>query len=357
MSAQVVSAEQVADLVREHERIVPMGGGTKPALLGDGTRLDLTGCCGITEYQASEYTFTARAGTRLAEVAQELKSKGQYLPCDPPLVKAGATLGGTVAAGLCGAGRFRYGGLRDFLIGVQFVDGAGRLVRSGGKVVKNAAGFDLPKFLVGSLGRFGILTELSFKVFPLPADTLTLLVPCSSPEEATERLAEVARSRWEADALDYDSDRQSLVIRLAGPTEALDQLAREISSRWAEVSRLSSEMEELEWAAAAEFSWVREGECLIKAPIAPSQIPVLERQLQPLKAVRVRYSSGGAVAWIAIKDERRDIVSEILQLAGLTGLVVWGENRLGCWSGKRREDAITTAVKKALDPDERFAPF
>ena len=75
-----------------------------------------------------------------------------------------------MASGLSGPGRFRFGGLRDFLIGVQFVDGTGKLVRSGGKVVKNAAGFDLPKFMVGSLGRFGILTELSFKVFPAPDD-------------------------------------------------------------------------------------------------------------------------------------------------------------------------------------------
>lgn len=357
MSDSLVSAEQVADLVREHERIVPLGGGTKPGLLGEGTRLDLTGCAGITEYQASEYTFTARAGTRLSVVEKELKSQGQYLPFDPPLAKAGATLGGTVAAGLCGAGRFRYGGLRDFIVGVQFVDGTGRLVRSGGKVVKNAAGFDLPKFLVGSLGRFGILTELSFKVFPLPADTLTLLVPCSSSEEATERIAEVARSRWEADALDYDSDRQALVVRLAGPTEALELLAREIESKWDEVARLSPEMAELEREAAAEFSWVREGECLIKAPMSLSQIPALDRQLSAVRAVRVRYSSGGAVAWIAINDERREIVSEILQFAGLTGLVVWGDARLGCWSGKRREDTITEAVKGALDPAERFAAY
>ena len=97
---------------------------------------------GITAYEASDYTVTAKAGTPAEEVAQVLAEKGQYMPFDPLFSKAGATLGGTVASGTSGPGRFRYGGLRDFLIGLQFVDGKGKLVRSGGRVVKNAAGFD-----------------------------------------------------------------------------------------------------------------------------------------------------------------------------------------------------------------------
>src|SRR5207253_308179 len=132
------------------------------------------GLRGITEYDPSEFTFTAGAGTPVREIVAALAERGQYLPFDPMLADAGATLGGTVAAGLSGPGRFRFGGLRDFILGVQFVDGEGRVLRMGGKVVKNAAGFDLPKFFVGSVGRFGILTELTFKVFPRPVATRTL---------------------------------------------------------------------------------------------------------------------------------------------------------------------------------------
>src|SRR5205823_1666501 len=83
-----------------------------------------------------------------------------HLPFDPPLGAAGATLGGVVAAGTSGPGAFGHGGVRDFVIGVRFVDGRGRLVAGGGKVVKNAAGFDLPKLLVGSIGRLGAIAEL-----------------------------------------------------------------------------------------------------------------------------------------------------------------------------------------------------
>src|SRR5690606_27154197 len=145
--------------VRTHDRLHVRGGGTKTALSrpADGAALLATsGLSGILEYEPGEFTFTARAGTPLSEIERALAENGQYLPFDPPLVKHGAPLGGTIAAGLSGSGRQRCGGVRDFLIGVRFVDGQGQLVRGGGKVVKNAAGFDLPKLLIGSVGRLGV---------------------------------------------------------------------------------------------------------------------------------------------------------------------------------------------------------
>src|SRR5207253_6842143 len=144
------------------------------------------GLRGITEYDPSEFTFTAGAGTPVREIVAALAESGQYLPFDPMLVEAGATLGGTVAAGLSGPGRFRFGGVRDFILGVRFVDGAGRLLRMGGKVVKNAAGFDLPKFFCGSLGRFGLIVEATFKVFPRPASRLTLRLRAENAEVALQ---------------------------------------------------------------------------------------------------------------------------------------------------------------------------
>src|SRR5690606_29722305 len=146
------TVEEVQAAVQSASKVMPTGAGTKPALYGqasDAVRLDLRKLTGILEYEPGEYTFTARAGTPLAEIVAALTEHGQYLPFDPPFIDAGATLGGTIAAGLSGSGRFRFGGLRDFLIGVRMVDGRGTLVRGGGKVVKNAAGFDLPKLMIG----------------------------------------------------------------------------------------------------------------------------------------------------------------------------------------------------------------
>jgi glycolate oxidase FAD binding subunit len=154
------SVAAFAEAVRVTPNLIVVGGGTKPRLAEANsiyTRVSTSGLCGIVEYQPDEYTITVLAGTPLREVIATLKAKGQFLPFDPLFVKAGATIGGAVAAGANGPGRFRFGGIRDFILGTRFVDGDGRVLRMGGKVVKNAAGFDLPKFLVGSLGRYGVL--------------------------------------------------------------------------------------------------------------------------------------------------------------------------------------------------------
>ena len=194
---------ELAEAVRSASRVIAVGAQTKPRLAAvDAVRVSTAGLKGILEYEPSEFTFTALAGTPVSDLAAALAGRGQYLPFDPLCLETGATLGGTVAAGLSGPGRLRFGGVRDFILGVRFVDGAGRLLRMGGKVVKNAAGFDLPKFFVGSLGRFGVLAELSFKVFPRPARSLTLKLETDGAETSARMLTEAANTRWEPDALD-----------------------------------------------------------------------------------------------------------------------------------------------------------
>src|SRR3954469_7476851 len=139
------TAAELAEAVRSAPRVIVHGAGTKPRLAkvaDDFVRISTTRLRGIVEYEPSEFTFTALAGTPLKEIIAALAERGQYLPFDPVLADTGATLGGTVASGLSGPGRWRFGGLRDFILGIQFADGEGRLLRMGGKVVKNAAGFD-----------------------------------------------------------------------------------------------------------------------------------------------------------------------------------------------------------------------
>src|SRR5262245_36002196 len=199
----LATVDELVEAVRSTPHLLAVGAQTKPRLSKtDAVALDTRRLKGITEYDPGEFTFTAYAGTPLAEISTALAEKGQYLPFDPVLAKSGATLGGSVAAGLSGPGRFRYGGLRDFILGVRFVDGSGQLLHLGGKVVKNAAGFDLPKFFVGSLGRFGVLAELTFKVFPRPASRLTLKLAVASMTDAARILMAAASGRWEAEALE-----------------------------------------------------------------------------------------------------------------------------------------------------------
>ena len=178
ITALPAAVEEVQAIICAHQKILPRGGGTKPALStppAGVTSVDLSRLTGILEYEPAEFTFTALGGTRLDTVSRLLSQHGQCLPFDPPLAGRGATLGGTVASGLSGPGRYQFGGVRDFILGLRYIDGEGQLIKTGSRVVKNTAGYDMSKLMVGSLGQFGVLVELTFKVLPQPEATLTAL--------------------------------------------------------------------------------------------------------------------------------------------------------------------------------------
>jgi len=355
MSALVTphTVAEMVQVVRSSPRLLAVGAGTKPGLSAvNVAKVSTTGLRGIVEYEPSEFTFTALAGTPLLELVSALAARGQYLPFDPLLVRAGATLGGTVAAGLSGPGRFRFGGLKDFILGVRFVDGAGRLLRMGGKVVKNAAGFDLPKFFVGSLGRFGVLVELTFKVFPAPASTLTLKLVAKDVETATRMLSEAARSRWEPDALDLPPGNKSVYVRLAGPGSALETLAREILARWPG-EKLPNEVAQTVWSELREFAWAYPQGPLVKTALTTAALPASLEALRSLDAVRIHVSAGGNVAFVSLPSGGEiSKLSERLRELSLSGVTLRGESPL--WCGMQPRPNISQAVKAALDPQGRF---
>jgi glycolate oxidase FAD binding subunit len=347
------SLPELVDAVRSTPRVLAVGAGTKPRLSEvDATRLSVTGLRGIIEYDPSEFTFTALAGTPLREIVDALGARGQYLPFDPFFVDAGATLGGTVASGLSGPGRFRFGGLRDFILGVKFVDGAGRLLRLGGKVVKNAAGFDVPKFFVGGLGRFGVLAEITFKVFPRPASTLTLKLTVDGMEAAARILTESANTRWEPDAADLPPDGGGLCLRLAGPAKALEEISREVLARWpGEV--LSGDAAAAFWSNVREFKWAHPDGPLIKVALTPAVLPAFAQKLRAIDGSRMHASSGGNMAFVSLPTAAAAApLSEDLRGLGLPGMTLRGAAPL--WLGATSRPKITQAVKDALDPDHRF---
>lgn len=281
---------QLADAVRATPHALAVGAGTKPRLSQtDATLISTRALSGIVEYEPSEFTFTALAGTLVREIAAALAEKGQYLPFDPLLVEAGATLGGTVASGLSGPGRFRYGGLRDFILGVQFVDGEGRLLRMGGKVVKNAAGFDLPKFFVGSLGRYGVLAEITFKVFPRAAAFRTVRIPTDS---AAETMMSMSSTRWELDALDTADD--AVFARIGGPATALDALTAEMLARFPTGAVLAEA--DAFWTSVREFTWAHADGALVKVALTPKRLPELRAAIGD---ARIHVSAGGNVAYVS----------------------------------------------------------
>jgi glycolate oxidase FAD binding subunit len=347
------TADELAEAVRAMPRLLAVGARTKPRLFAvDVPKLSTAKLTGIVEYEPEEFTFTALAGTPMREIAAALAERGQYLPFDPMLCDAGATLGGTIAAGLSGPGRFRYGGLRDFILGVRFVDGMGRLLRMGGKVVKNAAGFDLPKFFVGSLGRFGVLAEATFKVFPRPAGTLTIAPPVTSIESAVALLTRVANSRWEAEALDVMPGTNIVMMRLSGPESSLHEIALDVIGGPGGVT-LSAEDAEFVRKDFGEFQWVFPHESLVKVALTPAKVASVTHALLGLGVSRIHFSAGGNVAFVAVPASvPMESLGSELQRLGLLGLTLRGDAPL--WIGERRRTAIEHRVKQALDPDNRF---
>jgi glycolate oxidase FAD binding subunit len=347
------SLTELVEIVRSSPSLLPFGAGTKSRLSEVGTtRVSVSRLSGTVEYEPSEFTFTAMAGTPLRELVETLKGCGQYLPFDPLLVEAGATLGGTTAAGLSGPGRLRFGGLRDFILGAQFIDGLGRVLRVGGKVVKNAAGFDLPKFFVGSLGRFGVLTELTFKVFPAAPSALTLKLTASNAEGAAMILREAASSRWEAHALDIPPGACDVCVRLAGPARALQEISREILSKWPGEMLPDMEAQRV-WSDLREFRWANPQGPLIKIVLTPADFPALHRGLQSLEGVRTHLSAGGNVAFVSLPGTSQiAVLDELVRKLSLPGLTLRGSTPL--WWGPQPRPKIIQAVKQALDPENRF---
>ncbi|MBI5769130.1 MAG: FAD-binding protein [Verrucomicrobia bacterium] len=338
------SISNLVECVRSAPRVIAIGAGTKPRLsrvATDVVRLSTLKLSGIVEYEPSEFTFTALAGTPLRDIAAALAEKGQYLPFDPMLAEAGATLGGTVAAGLSGPGRFRFGGLRDFILGVRFVDGEGRLLRLGGKVVKNAAGFDLPKFFVGSAGRFGALAEISFKVFPRAVTALTLRIEAGDAVAVGRILAEAANTRWELDALEAVPAERAVMTRLVGPAAAIEVLAKEILGRWPGAVLGEAEAAAF-WRGTAEFAWAHPGGTLVKVAVTPADVPAL----LSLPAAHVRVSAGGNAGYVSLPG------GAALPELRWPAVTLRGEAPL--WPGAKPRFEIMRAVKSSLDPRSRF---
>lgn len=365
------SVEELADHVKSQDRILAVGNQTKPPLSRseECALVSLSALSGMIEYEPSEFTFTAWAGTKLSEIESELSLRGQYLPFDPVFSGVGATLGGTIASGLSGPGRFRYGGLRDFCIGIHWMDGKGRLIQGGGKVVKNAAGFDFPKFMVGSLGRYGILVDVTFKVFPQPRDHLTWMVSCSDHRAAAESMSTLAASRYEVDAIDYRPDLRQLAIRLAGPTEVLPQLLTEIREQWSEGKQLSGEESSSYWQAVNAMDWSPFNDpVIVKVPLNLTSFLKIEKELSAKDSCRLHLSVAGNVAWISLSDVN-DLawLSNLLMQHQLPGLIILGDvdqvstgneeasvsdrrYQIGAWPRSK----MMQAVKHAMDPLAKF---
>ena len=213
--------QQVQQAIAEKQPLQICGSGSK-AFYGrhtEGDVLDVSAHQGIINYQPKELVVTARSGTRLADLNAVLAEKGQMLAFEPPAFGEDATIGGTIACGFSGPRRAAAGSARDFVLGSRIINGKGEQLRFGGEVMKNVAGYDVSRLMVGAMGTLGVLMDISMKTIPLPFEEITLKRECTY-QQAIERMNELSGIDLPVSATFFDG--LTLYVRLSGATPAVE---------------------------------------------------------------------------------------------------------------------------------------
>jgi glycolate oxidase FAD binding subunit len=184
-----------------------------------GELLDVGDHRGVISYQPSELVITARAGTPLAELEKTLAENHQLLPFEPPHFSRAATIGGTIACGLSGPRRPWGGAVRDLVLGTRIINGRGEVLRFGGEVIKNVAGYDVSRLMTGALGTLGVILDVSMKVLPIPEAEITLAFEIDA-STAIETIGEIAGTACPlSGAMHFDG---GLYLRLSGARAGVD---------------------------------------------------------------------------------------------------------------------------------------
>jgi glycolate oxidase FAD binding subunit len=228
--ATIAEASELLRAAAAHDlAVVPRGGSSKLGWGAPPRRCDLVvdtrAMDQVLEHAAGDLVVRVQAGVGLAQLGETLAGAGQQLALDPPPYSAppraaasawlGATVGGTLATGAAGPRRLRYGTPRDLLIGITVVRADGTVARSGGKVVKNVAGYDLGKLFTGSFGTLGLIVEAVFRLHPRPASAIYVTVDCDGPDEAYYAVAAAAGSELAPSAVELDRPARDQPVRVA----------------------------------------------------------------------------------------------------------------------------------------------
>ncbi len=302
----------------------------------------------VVEYAPEDQTITVEAGMRVGALDALLAEAGQMLPIDVG-DRAQATIGGAIATNAFGARRHRYGSIKDLIVGIEIVRPDGTLARGGGKVVKNVAGFDLPKLLVGSLGTLGAIVSATLRVFPIPAATRAIALDCSPAHDLAR--ACLADRGLEPQAVTW-SPEAGLVLTFAASPAAVDaQLARVVAAAQAhavDATLLSAEA--LAREQGRERDVRRRGvwrASVAQRPAAPFPL------LVPANALSVAYPTLG-VTTVAADDE--PFAPDDVAQARATANVVFhampnrARARLDAFGPPPPAFALMRALKAQFDP-------
>jgi glycolate oxidase FAD binding subunit len=249
------SIEEISDVMKlaasEGLAVAPRGSGTKTHIGDPPRRLDLILSTArmneVLEHTPGDQIIRLEAGVKLEELQEHVFGSDQMLAIDPP--ESGATIGGIVAANSSGPRRYRYGTIRDLIIGITVVLHDGTVAKAGSKVVKNVAGYDLSKLFTGSLGTLGIIATANFRLHPRPEAARTVAVGVAGPQQAQAAAQAIVHSQVEATAIElhYGGDEKRLTVLLEsipGGIDAKTETASYLLRQFGEVRTLPDEESE-----------------------------------------------------------------------------------------------------------------
>lgn len=369
--------------------------------------LDMTDLRQIAHYDPGDLTVSVDAGIPLGELAKALAAKNQFLPLAVPC-GANATAGGTIASGIDSTLRQQYGTARDFLIGSEFVDGTGKLCKSGGRVVKNVTGYDLHKLLIGSLGTLGVITRLNFRTYPLPELQSAFLAAFPSLDGALDYHASLLKSGLPfsnvelfdagfAGRLAENLDQSGSVVEeslgaggwhvcasFQGNAAIMERIQRELQERSAQGQASRSHTldaqrsDSLNGTLRDAFDWLRHataGVTLLRIALpqfASGEIAELQQLANrpPLDGAFALRACN--VAYLAVLADSEDAqtntvlercVSELFSRveakqgnATILHAPLGLKDRVSAWGTKRADFSLMRRVKQAFDPHNIFAP-
>ncbi|MGQ0793343.1 MAG: FAD-binding oxidoreductase [Deltaproteobacteria bacterium] len=362
------SVDEIAEIMkiahREGIGVIPFGGGTKIDFGNPPEKFDvalsLKNLNRVVEHEASDLVATAECGIPLENLQSTLRRESQFLAIDPRHTERGATLGGVIATGDFGARRHRYGSMRELLIGVKAVRADGSIVRGGSKVVKNVAGYDLPKLFVGSFGTLAILAEATFRLYPIPEASRTWVAGFAEVTGAYKAGQQILNSSLTPSSLQILNHRLSASVldmnlpdggcALAVRIESVREAAESGILKTAELAGgggfiLDSGAEGRFWDAARDFPSKLPGGAVVKIALAIAHTPRIFAALDEAsrsKGVDEILASAGAGTGLSIASIRGEDASVVEALKSLRGVA----QSLG---GSLTVQEASNAVKSQID--------
>jgi glycolate oxidase FAD binding subunit len=342
---------------------------------------------GIVDYDPAEMVMTARSGTPLAEIEAALAANRQMLAFEPMdhrgIMGTGGepTIGGVFAANVSGPRRFVSGAARDSLLGIRFINGKGEVIRAGGRVMKNVTGLDLVKLLAGSYGTLGFLTEVTFRVLPVPQTTETIVISGLDDAAAAKAMAaalalpvevsgaahlpQTVRHRFLSGSL---PDGEATVLRLEGLVASVSVRSEKLAAvmhAFGPIARLDADESRTLWREIRDVHPYADGshKPLWRVSVAPSAGHQLVAALRLEAGVDAFYDWQGGLIWMRMEaDPEAELLRRFIRALGgghATLVRASATVRCQCPAFEPQPDAVaelSARVKQKLDPAGIFSP-